>query len=109
MVVTCSHHMGMVSSCKLTPPKRLSISHWKALGDSYLLSHKSNSGGGGGGSMKELWPLEVTQWSSCAYTLLYASYCKLPGCSTANVRRKVEKQYLLTTFMDMVLGLYSHT
>ena len=32
----------------------LSIAHWKALGESYLLSHKSSSGGGGGGSMKEL-------------------------------------------------------
>ena len=56
---TCSHLMGMVSSCKQTPnmdpPKRLSIAHWKALGESYLLSHKSSSGGG---SMKELWPLE---------------------------------------------------
>ena len=43
----------MVSSCKLTPnmdpPKRLSIAHWKAPGESYLLSHKSSSGGGGGG------------------------------------------------------------
>ena len=39
--------------CQLTPnmdpPKRLSIAHWKALGESYLLSHKSSSGGGGGG------------------------------------------------------------
>ena len=25
--------------------KRLSIAHWKALGESYLLSHKSSSGG----------------------------------------------------------------
>ena len=50
----------MVSSCKQTPnmdpPKGLSR---KALGESYLLSHKSSSGGGGGGgSMKEVWPLE---------------------------------------------------
>ena len=41
--------MGMVSSCKQTPnmdpPKGLSIAHWKALGESYLLSHKSSSGG----------------------------------------------------------------
>ena len=47
----------MVSICQLTPnmdpPKRLSIAHWKALGESCLLSHKSSSGGGGG-SMKEL-------------------------------------------------------
>ena len=45
----------------MDPPKRLSIAHWKALGESYLLSHKSSSGGGGGGgggSMKELWPPE---------------------------------------------------
>ena len=52
---------GIVSTCQLTPnvdpPKRLSIAHWKALGESYLLSHKSSSGGGGG-SMKELWPPE---------------------------------------------------
>ena len=44
-----------VSSCKQTPnmdpPKRLSIAHWKALGESYLLSHKSSSGGGGGGGV----------------------------------------------------------
>ena len=43
--------MGMVSICQLThnkdPPKRLSIAHWNALGESYLLSHKSSSGGGG--------------------------------------------------------------
>ena len=48
-----------------TPPKRLSIAHWKALGESYLLSHKSSSGGGGGGgggSMKELWPLEENKY-----------------------------------------------
>ena len=44
--------------CNMDPPKRLSIAHWKALGESYLLSHKSSSGGGGGGSMKELWPPE---------------------------------------------------
>ena len=55
--------MGMVSSCKQTPnmdpPKGLSI----ALGESYLLSHKSSSGGGGGGgSMKELWPLEENKY-----------------------------------------------
>ena len=35
--------------CQLTPnvdpPKRLSIAHWEALGESYLLSHKSSSGG----------------------------------------------------------------
>ena len=31
------------------PPKRLSIAHWKALGESYLLSHKSSSGGVGVG------------------------------------------------------------
>ena len=46
----------------MDPAKRLSIAHWKALGESYLLSHKSSSGGGGGGggggSIKELWPLE---------------------------------------------------
>ena len=48
----------------MDPSKRLSIAHWKALGESYLLSHKSSSGwgggggGGGGGRMKELWPLE---------------------------------------------------
>ena len=44
----------------MDPTKRLSIAHWKALGESHLLSHKSSSGGGGGGggSMKELWPLE---------------------------------------------------
>ena len=44
----------------MDPPKGLSIAHWKALGESYLLSHKSSSGGGGGGggSLKELWPLE---------------------------------------------------
>ena len=41
----------------MDPPKRLSIAHWKALGESYILSHKSG-GGGGGGSMKEVWPLE---------------------------------------------------
>ena len=45
----CPQDMGMVSSCKQTPnmdpPKRLSIAHWKALGESYLLSHKSSSGG----------------------------------------------------------------
>ena len=76
--------MGMVSSCKQTPnmnpPKRLSTAHWKALGESYLLSHKSSSGGGGG-NMKELWPLEyiffingetlpykyVTQQYSCKF------------------------------------------
>ena len=29
--------------------KTLSIGHWKALGESYRLSHKSSSGGGGGG------------------------------------------------------------
>ena len=55
--------MGMVSSCKQTPnmdpPKGLSIAHWKALGESYLLSHKSSSGGG---SMKELWPLEENKY-----------------------------------------------
>ena len=55
--------MGMVSSCKQTPnmdpPKGLSIAHWKALGESYLLSHKSSSGGG---SMKELWPLEYNKY-----------------------------------------------
>ena len=49
----CPQDMGMVSSCKQTPnmdpPKRFSIAHWKALGESYLLSHKSSSGGGGGG------------------------------------------------------------
>ena len=49
----CPQDMGMVSSCKQTPnmdPLRgLSIAHWKALGESYLLSHKSSSGGGGGG------------------------------------------------------------
>ena len=53
----------MVSSCKQTPnmdpPKGLSIAHWKALGESYLLSHKSSSGGG---SMKELWPLEYNKY-----------------------------------------------
>ena len=53
----------MVSSCKQTPnmdpPKGLSIAHWKALGESYLLSHKSSSGGG---SMKELWPLEENKY-----------------------------------------------
>ena len=47
----CPQDMGMVSSCKQTPnmdpPKGLSIAHWKALGESYLLSHKSSSGGGG--------------------------------------------------------------
>ena len=57
--------MGVWSAiCQLTPnmdpPKRLSIAHWKALGESYLLSHKSSSGGGGG-SMKELWPLEESK------------------------------------------------
>ena len=55
----------MVSSCKQTPnmdpPKIFSIAHWKALGESYLLSHKSSSGGGGG-SMKELWPLEENKY-----------------------------------------------
>ena len=48
--------------CQLTPnmdpPKRLWIAHWKALGESYLLSHKSSSGG----SMKELWPLEENKY-----------------------------------------------
>ena len=43
----------------MDPPKRLSIAHWKALGESYLLSHKSSSGGG---SMKELWPLEENKY-----------------------------------------------
>ena len=57
--------MGMVSSCKQTPnmdpPERLSIVHWKALGESYLLSHKSSSGGLG--SMKEfIWPLEENKY-----------------------------------------------
>ena len=64
-------------SCQLTPnmdpPKRLSIAHWKALGESYLLSHKSRSGGpGGGGSMKELWPLEeirIKWWNMVKYRL----------------------------------------
>ena len=42
----------------MDPPKRLSIAHWKALGESYLLSHKSSLGGG---SMKELWPLEESK------------------------------------------------
>ena len=48
----------------MDPPKRLSIAHWKALGESYLLSHKSSSGGGGGGggSMKELCPLEESKY-----------------------------------------------
>ena len=47
----------------MDPPKGLSIAHWKALGESYLLSHKSSSGGGGGGgSMKELWPLEENKY-----------------------------------------------
>ena len=32
----------------MDPLKRLSIAHWKALGESYLLSDKSTSGGGGG-------------------------------------------------------------
>ena len=68
--------MGMVSSCKQTPnmdpPKRLSIAHWKALGESYLLSHKSSSGGGGGGSMKELWPLEENMAARRKYFLLAA-------------------------------------
>ena len=38
---------------RVPTPKRLSIyiAHWKALGESYLLSHKSSSGGGGGGVM----------------------------------------------------------
>ena len=45
----------------MNPPKGLSIAHWKALGESYLLSHKSSSGGGGG-SMKELWPLEENKY-----------------------------------------------
>ena len=46
-----------IASMVATP--MLSIAHWKALGESYLLSHKSSSGGGGGGgSMKELWPPE---------------------------------------------------
>ena len=60
--------MGMVSNCKQTPnmdpPKGLSIAHWKALGESYLLSHKSSSGG----SMKELWPLEENTY---IYFLFY--------------------------------------
>ena len=47
----------------MDPPKRLSIAHWKALGESYLLSHKSSSGGGGG-SMKELCPLEESKYIS---------------------------------------------
>ena len=51
----------MVSSCKQTPnmdpPKRFSIAHWKALGESYLLSHKSSSGGAG-----ELWQLEENKY-----------------------------------------------
>ena len=62
--------MGLVSYLLIwTPPKRLSIAHWKALGESYLLSHKSSSGGGGG-SMKELWPLEENKykWVNIALT-----------------------------------------
>ena len=35
----CPQDMGMVSSCKQTPnmdpPKRLSIAHWKALGEDF--------------------------------------------------------------------------
>ena len=50
----------MVSSCKQTPnmdpPKRFSI---VALGEGYLLSHKSSSGGG---SIKELWLLEENKY-----------------------------------------------
>ena len=49
----------------MDPPKRLSI----ALGESYILSHKSSSGGG---NMKELWPPEEkrVKWANIALTSL---------------------------------------
>ena len=34
---------------KMGPSNRLSIVHWKALGESSLFSHKLNLSGGGGG------------------------------------------------------------
>ena len=83
----------MVSSCKQTPnmdpPKGLSIAHWKALGESYLLSHKSSSGGG---SMKELWPLEYNKYIfyfMVKHCLNLQVYCQLQNVKCA-VSRPLE-------------------
>ena len=46
----------------MDPPKRLSIAHWKALGERAINQVQ------GGGSMKELWPLEENKykWANIA-------------------------------------------
>ena len=79
----------MVSSCQLTPNmdphKRLSIAHWKALGESYLLSHKSSSGGGGG-SMKELWPLEENKYKMVNMANPYLDHLQYPVLFKSSAR-----------------------
>ena len=98
--------MGMVSSCKQTPnmdpPKRLSIAHWKALGESYLLSHKSSSGGG---SMKELWPLKENKYKWVNIAFNDRCTCKrhniecTPACG--NCRGHLVAQMFFMTMMTL--------